>query len=122
MKQDLYRIETGFTGISLILLSLFDNGMEEYSYRILYNEEFPGWLYYKFRSYNNLGKMEFFPRRRNNKGTSMNSFNHYSYWSVCEAIYSRIEGLRNLLIRWKKILIKPQLNYSEKNWFFIWIN
>ena len=116
MKQDLYRIKTGFTGTSLILLSLFDNGMEEYAYRILYNEEFPRMaLCYKFRIYNNFGKMEFFPRRRNNKGTSMNSFNHYSYEPVCESIYSRIEVLRNLLIRWKKILIKPQLNYSEKN-------
>ena len=58
--------------------------------------------------------MEFFPRRRNNKGTSMNSFNHYFYGSVCEAIYSRIAGLRNLLNGWKKVLIKPQLNYRMK--------
>ena len=44
----------------------------------------------------------------------MNSFNHYAYGSVCEAIYSRIAGLRNLLPGWKKVMIKPQLNYRMK--------
>ena len=45
----------------------------------------------------------------------MNSFNHYSYGSVCEAIFSRIGGLRNLCPGWKKVLIKPQINYRIKN-------
>ena len=44
----------------------------------------------------------------------MNSFNHYAYGSVCEAIYSRIAGLRNIGIGWKKVLIKPHLNYRMK--------
>ena len=48
-------------------------------------------------------------------GTSMNSFNHYAYGSVCEAIYSRIAGLRNLSPGWKKVMIQPQLNYRMKN-------
>ena len=45
IKEDLFRIKTGFTGSPLILLTLFDNGMDEYAYRILYNEQFPGWIY-----------------------------------------------------------------------------
>ena len=45
LKEDLFRIKTGFTGTPLILLTLFDNNMEDIAYRILYNEEFPGWLY-----------------------------------------------------------------------------
>ena len=44
----------------------------------------------------------------------MNSLNHYAYGSVCESIYSRIAGLRNLLPGWKKVLIKPHLNYRMK--------
>ena len=40
----------------------------------------------------------------------MNSFNHYAYGAVCEDIYSRIAGLRNLLPGWKKVMIKPHLN------------
>ena len=45
----------------------------------------------------------------------MNSFNHYAYGSVCETIFSRIVGLRNISPGWKKVLIKPQINYRIKN-------
>ena len=89
--------------------------MDDYAYRILYNEEFPGWLYAI-----NLGATTIWERWNSLlengtiSGTSMNSFNHYSYGSVCEAIYSRIAGLRNLLPGWKKVMIKPQLNYRMK--------
>ena len=115
IKEDLYRIKTGFTGTPLILLTLFDNGMDDYAYRILYNEEFPGWLYTV-----NLGATTIWERWNSLledgtiSGTSMNSFNHYAYGSVCEAIYSRIAGLRNLSPGWKKVMIKPHLNYRMK--------
>ncbi len=45
----------------------------------------------------------------------MNSFNHYAYGSICEAFYSRIAGLKNLSPGWKKVMIKPHLNYRMKN-------
>ena len=115
IKHDLYRIKTGFTGTPLILLTLFDNGMDEYAYRILYNEEFPGWLYTV-----NLGATTIWERWNSLlengtiSGTDMNSFNHYAYGSVCESIYSRIAGLRNVGIGWKKVIIKPHLNYRMK--------
>ena len=116
IKQDLFRIKTGFTGTPLILLTLFDNDMDEYAYRILYNEQFPGWLYAI-----NLGSTTIWERWNSLlengtvSGTGMNSFNHYAYGSVCEAIYSRIVGLRNLSPGWKKVMIKPHLNYRMKN-------
>ena len=115
IKHDLYRLKTGFTGTPLILLTLFDNGLEEYAYRILYNEEFPGWLYSV-----NLGATTIWERWNSLlengtiSGTSMNSFNHYAYGSVCESIYSRIAGLRNVGVGWKKVIIKPHLNYRMK--------
>jgi len=115
IKNDLYRIKTGFTGTPLILLTLFDNNMNDIAYRILYNEEFPGWLYAI-----NLGATTIWERWNSlqENGTlsdpKMNSFNHYAYGSVCEAIYSRIAGLRNLAPGWKKVMIKPQLNYRMK--------
>ena len=116
IRDDLYRIKTGFTGTPLILLTLFDNGLDDYAYRILYNEEFPGWLYAI-----NLGATTIWERWNSLledgtiSGTGMNSFNHYAYGSVCEAIYSRIAGLRNLSPGWKKVMIKPQLNYRMKS-------
>ena len=116
MKNDLYHIKTGFTGTPLFLLSLFDNEMDDIAYRILFNEEFPSWLYAI-----NLGATTIWERWNSllENGTisisSMNSFNHFTYGSVCEAIYSRIVGIRNMSPGWKKVMIKPQLNYRMKN-------
>ena len=119
IKKDLYRIKTGFTGTPLILLTLFDNGMDDIAYRILYNEEFPGWLYAI-----NLGATTIWERWNSIledgslSNPLMNSFNHYAYGSVCEAIYSRIAGLKNLEPGWRKVRIQPHLNYRMKNMAF----
>ena len=115
LNLDSYHIKTGFAGTPLILLALFDNNMEEYAYRILYNEKYPGWLYTV-----NLGATTIWERWNSllENGTisdiNMNSFNHYVYGSVCESIYSRIAGLRNLSPGWKRVKIKPQINYRIK--------
>ena len=119
LKQDSYHIKTGFTGSPLILQTLFDNGMDEYAYRILYNEDFPGWLYAV-----NLGATTIWERWNSLLedgtigGNEMNSFNHYAYGSVCESIYSRMAGLRNRAPGWKKVEIKPQINYRIKKMDF----
>ena len=112
LSKDVYKLKTGFTGTPLTLLALFDNGLDSDAYRFLYNEKFPGWLYAI-----NLGATTIWERWNSLledgsiSGTSMNSLNHYSYGSVCEAIYSRIAGLKNLSPGWKKVLIQPHLNY-----------
>ena len=93
--------------------------MDEYAYRILYNEDFPGWLYAV-----NLGATTIWERWNSLLedgtigGNEMNSFNHYAYGSVCESIYSRMAGLRNRAPGWKKVEIKPQINYRIKKMDF----
>ena len=115
LEKDSYHIKTGFTGTPLILLTLFDNGLDEIAYRILYNEEYPGWLYAI-----NLGATTIWERwnslLENGKISDlyMNSFNHYAYGSVCESIYSRIAGLQNMAPGWRKVRIEPHLNYRMK--------
>ena len=116
IKKDFYRLKTGFTGTPLLLLCLFDNNMDEYAYRILFSEECPSWIYAI-----NLGATTIWERWNSLlpdgtiSGINMNSFNHYSYGSVCESIFSRIVGLQNLAPGWKKVLIKPHINYRLKN-------
>jgi alpha-L-rhamnosidase len=115
LRKDLYRIKTGFTGTPLILPALMDNGMINDAYRILFNEECPGWLYAV-----NLGATTIWERWNSLlpdgsiSGINMNSFNHYSYGSVCEAIYSRIAGLRRTAPGWRRAEIKPCPNYRLK--------
>ena len=108
LQRDFFRITCGFTGAPLMLPVLLDNGMEDIAYRMLLTEEFPGWLYAV-----NLGATAIWERWNslNKDGsisdTGMNSLNHYAYGSVCEAVYSRIIGLRNDAPGWKKALIAP---------------
>ena len=116
---DSYKLKTGFTGTPLTLLTLFDYGLDIDAYRFLFNQKFPGWLYAV-----NLGATTVWERWNSLledgsiSGTSMNSLNHYAYGSVCEAIYSRIAGLKNLSPGWKKVLIQPHLNYRMRKMNF----
>ena len=115
LHLDQYKLKTGFAGTPLILLALFDNGLDSEAYRFLYHHKFPGWIYSI-----NLGATTVWERWNSLledgtvNGNAMNSFNHYAYGSVCEAIYSRIVGLKNLSPGWKKVLIQPHLNYRLK--------
>ena len=107
-RRDFYSIKSGFTGTPLMLPTLFDHGMGDMAYRILLRETFPGWLYCV-----NLGATTIWERwnsldeNGNITGTGMNSLNHYAYGSVCEAIYSRIIGLKNAAPGWKKAVLAP---------------
>lgn len=86
------------------------------AYRILFNEDFPGWLYAV-----NLGATTIWERWNSMlpdgrvNGMNMNSFNHYAYGSVCEAIYQYIAGLRFTKAGCKSALIAPKLNYRLKH-------
>ena len=111
LTRDFWRISCGFTGAPLILPVLLDNGMEDAAFRMLLSEEYPGWLYAV-----NLGATTIWERWNSLNpdgsisGTGMNSLNHYAYGSVCEAVYSRIMGLRNAAPGWKKAVIRPAFN------------
>lgn len=115
LAKDFYRMKTGFTGTPLILPAMFENGMDSDAYRILYNEECPGWLYAV-----NLGATTVWERWNSVlpdgsiSGINMNSLNHYAYGSVCEAIYSYIAGLSPLRPGWLGARIEPHPNYRMR--------
>lgn len=116
LSKDFYKIKSGFTGTPLMLPTLFKCKMDNEAYRMLYNEEFPGWLYCvnlgattiweRWNSLNPDGKIS---------GINMNSFNHYAYGSVCEAIYADIAGLKPIEEGFKSVKIEPHPNYRMKN-------
>ncbi len=114
--RDFYRITCGFTGAPLMLPVLLDNGMTDIAYSMLLWEEFPGWLYEV-----NLGATTIWERWNSLEadgsisGTGMNSLNHYAYGSVCEAIYSRIMGLRCGAPGWKKAVVAPKIDGRLKH-------
>ena len=88
------KILTGFVGTPLILRALSGEGEDKLAYKILHNEEYPGWLYSV-----NLGATTIWERWNslNPDGsvssTGMNSFNHYAYGSVGQWIWECAAGI-----------------------------
>ncbi len=85
---------TGFVGTPLIQRVLSGEGENRLAYRILFNEEYPGWLYEV-----NLGATTVWERWNSMEpdgavsSTGMNSFNHYAYGSVGEWMWRVIAGI-----------------------------
>ena len=108
LRKDLYRMKSGFTGTPLMIRTMFENGMAEEAYRLIFNEKCPGWMYQV-----NLGATTIWERWNSLlpdgkiSGTMMNSLNHYAYGSVAEAIYQWVGGLKMLDTAWKKARIAP---------------
>lgn len=88
-----YRLSTGFMGVSYLLFVLCGNGYEDTAFRLLTQTECPSWLYpvtqgattiwERWDSYTSAGF--------GNAG--MNSYNHYSYGSVMEWVYTSLVGI-----------------------------
>lgn len=88
------KLKTGFVGTPLMCNILSDNGMDDLAYRLLLNEEYPGWLYEV-----KLGATTVWERWNSLlddgtiSGISMNSMNHYSYGAVLEWMFRHAAGL-----------------------------
>lgn len=88
------KLNTGFVGTPLLCLTLSDNGMDDLAWKLLLNEEYPGWLrevklgattvWERWNSLDDDGVIT---------GIGMNSMNHYAYGSIAEWLFRRAAGL-----------------------------
>ena len=89
------KLQTGFVGTPLLCKCLADCDCISDAYRLLLNEDYPGWLYEV-----KMGATTIWERWNSVEpdghisGTGMNSLNHYSYGAVTEWILSGCAGLR----------------------------
>lgn len=116
LHKDFYKITCGFVGAPLICNVLCDNGMEEDAYRLLMAEDLPSWLYTV-----NMGGTTIWERWNsllpNGKisGIAMNSFNHYSYGSIMEFVYTRSAGIRRMEPAFRSVRFEPHPNYRLRS-------
>ncbi|SHI02560.1 alpha-L-rhamnosidase [Clostridium grantii] len=94
VRREEHRITTGFVGTPYIAHVLSNNGYNEDAYRMLLNEECPGWLYQV-----NMGATTIWERWDSllpdgsiNSGR-MNSFNHYAYGSIAQWLFEVVLGI-----------------------------
>ena len=104
---------TGFVGTPLIQRVLSAEGENDLAYHILFNEEYPGWLYEI-----NLGATTVWERWNSMEAdgsvssTGMNSFNHYALGSVGEWMWRCIAGINPAedCPGFRKVILSPVPN------------
>ena len=129
-KDNEHKIATGFLGTPFLLFALSDTGHADEAYRILLNEECPGWLYAVNQGATTIWERwdallpdgtvnlsndqaggesasseDFDPEDQS--APSMTSFNHYAYGAVGDWLYRRVAGLEALEPGWKRFRVKP---------------
>ncbi len=88
------KLKTGFVGTPLLCNVLSDNGLDALAYKLLLNEEYPGWL-----NEVKLGATTVWERWNSLlsdgtiSGITMNSMNHYAYGSIAEWLFRHSAGI-----------------------------
>lgn len=106
-------LTTGFVGTPYLCPALSENGLSDYAYTLLLNEDYPSWLYEV-----NMGATTIWERWNsvlpNGKvsDTGMNSMNHYAYGSIVEWMYRYMCGINPVEGRpgFKEAIIRPQVD------------
>lgn len=111
------KLQTGFVGTPLLCNQLSEEGMGELAYKLLLNEEYPGWLYEV-----KLGATTVWERWNSVlpdgsiSSTGMNSLNHYAYGSIIEWLYRYGAGVNPIedAPGFRKVRLIPAPWYSLK--------
>lgn len=81
-----YRIGTGFLSTPFVLGVLTEAGFPELAYKMLENEELPGWLYQVRQGATTVWE--------DWEGTEFASRNHYAMGAVCQWLFDTVAGIR----------------------------
>lgn len=111
LSKDNHTIRCGFAGAPLMCQVLAENDMQDEAYTLLFNEDYPGWLYEInldattiWERWNSLlpdGKIS---------GTDMNSLNHYSYGSIAEFLYENAAGIKCDADGYRSVIFEPAID------------
>lgn len=99
-----YKIGTGFLTTPFILQVLSNHGYIETAYKMLENEERPGWLYEVKKGATTIWENW---NGIDDKGVPQDSLNHYLMGSVINWLFGYVAGIRPLKSGYSKILLKP---------------
>lgn len=98
VKENGYKIGTGFFGTGLLNCALSRMGYNREAYAMMQQKQFPSWLYPVTQGATTI--WEHWDSYTKEKGfgeyNSMNSFNHYSLGSVVSWLYDYVLGIKRL--------------------------
>ena len=97
-----WRVGTGFLSTSFILYVLADMDIE-YAYRLLENEQMPGWLFMPKMGANTIWE----GWEGNEAQGGIGSLNHYSKGAVCEWLFSEMCGVK--VAKGNTYIVEPKI-------------
>lgn len=111
LEENNIHLDTGFVGTPWLCPVLSENGLPKYAYTLLFNDDYPSWLYEI-----TMGATTIWERWNSVlpdgtiSGTGMNSLNHYAYGSIVEWMYRYMCGINPV---WEKpgfrhAILKPE--------------
>lgn len=109
VRNNGYRVSTGFAGTPFIIHALTDTGHMDEAYRLLLEEGCPSWLYPVTMGATTVWERwdSMLPDGTINPG-QMTSFNHYALGAVADWMHKAIGGIRPLEPGYARLLIAPQ--------------
>ena len=110
VKENNYKIATGFPGTPYILFALADNGYKDVAFKMLLTEETPSWLSEVKKGATTIWeRWDGLDDNGNCKDNNMVSFNHYASGAVGDFLYRRVLGIEPIKGGYRKFRIKPLL-------------
>ncbi|MFF1883018.1 family 78 glycoside hydrolase catalytic domain [Pseudarthrobacter sp. NPDC058196] len=109
VRDNDYRVSTGFAGTPFITHALTDTGHVDEAYRLLLEEGCPSWLYPVTMGATTVWERwdSMLPDGTINPG-EMTSFNHYALGAVADWMHKAIGGIRPLEPGYARVLIAPK--------------
>lgn len=107
------KLQTGFVGTPYILYALSENGYTDTAYELLFQNEYPSWLYEVEHGASTIWEhWDGIKADGSFWSKDMNSYNHYAYGSVMDWVYTVAGGINPVedFAGFEKILIAPKPN------------
>jgi len=105
------KLSVGFVGSSYLPWVLSDNGRLDIAYRLLFQKQWPSWLYAVTQGATTIWeRWDGWTHDKGFQDVGMNSFNHYAYGAIGAWLYAVVAGLQIEPAQpgYKHILIQPQ--------------
>jgi len=106
IKNNGYRLDTGFVSMPYLMDVLCANGLNDIAFRVLYQTECPSWLYEVKKGAATVWE-SWDAIRPDGKFTPF-SYNHYAFGCIGDWLYRNVAGLSLGSPGYRKIVLKPE--------------
>lgn len=95
VRENDYKLNTGFIGTPYLTVVLSDYGYDDVAYKLIQQQEYPSWLYPVLQGATTMWERWDSYTLKNGFGpVGMNSFNHYAYGAVQEWLVAYAAGIQ----------------------------